>query len=72
MFAGKGQDTRQLLVLHWSDGSRNTYFDHIDTERDRASFIEWKLNRWPDLSYTTESMKVSEYNAKYIFSDGQN
>jgi hypothetical protein len=68
MFAGKGQDARKLLVFHWSDGSRDPFW----ADKDFASFIEWKLNKWPNLSYTTESMTVSEYNAKYIFSDGQN
>lgn len=67
MFAGKGQDTRKLLVVHWSDGSRNTSWANGDV----VGFIEWKLDRWPDLTYTTEEITVSEYNAKYS-SDGQN
>ena len=68
MFAGKDQDARQLLVFHWSDGSRDPFF----ADKDVDGFIEWKLHRHPDITYQTESMTVSEYNSKYIFSDGQN
>jgi hypothetical protein len=68
MFAGKGQDARKLLIFHWSDGSRDPFW----ADKDVSGFIEWKLNKYPDLVYDAEETTVAEYNAKYIFSDGQN
>ncbi len=68
MFAGKGQDVRKLVVVLWSDGSRDPFFD----EKNVEDFIEWKFERYPDLTYKTEEMTVAEYNAKYAFTDGQN
>ena len=68
MFAGKRQDARKLLVFHWSDGSRDPFW----ADKAPEVFIRWKLQRYPDLTYTTEETTVSEYNAKYAFTDDQN
>jgi hypothetical protein len=68
MFAGKGQDVRKLVVFHWSDGSRDPFF----LTKDSNDFVEWKLHKYPEITYTIEYMNVGEYNAKYIFTDGQN
>jgi hypothetical protein len=68
MFAGKNKDARKLIVFHWSDGSRDPFFRDLNPEK----FIQWKLNKYPELSHTTEEMTVGEYNTKYTYPDGQN
>ena len=68
MFAGKGKDQRKLLVFHWSDGSRDPFF----ADKEPNSFIDWKLNKYPDLTFFTEETTVGEYNDKYTYPDGPN
>lgn len=63
MFAGKGNSQRELDVILWSDGQVDPFFDHDFIDRD--SFIEYKLNKNPDLTYSIEIMTIGEYKNRF-------
>lgn len=60
------QDQRMLVVLHWSDGTRNTFFTNKD--EDLESFIIWKSKHRPcggcELT-SKEKISVEDYKQKY-------
>lgn len=51
----------QIIVITWSDGTRNNF---SSTRNAVDSFIEWKLNKSPDLTYTKEIMSLAEFKKR--------
>jgi len=51
-----------LVVIYWSDNSRNTFFVN---DPEMMDFIEWKFDKEPELTYTHEIMSVTEYKTKH-------
>ncbi len=50
----------KLIVIIWSDGSMNPFFAGLETARD--CFVDWKINKYPDIAYQLKEMTVDEYN----------
>jgi hypothetical protein len=55
-------DKVKLIVLYWSDKSRNVFFIG-DKEMD--SFIKWKQNKEPELTFKYKIMSVTDYENKH-------
>jgi len=52
----------QVVVLIWSDGSRNQF---MDEDFEMGDFILWKQSKNPDLTFETEVMSLTEYKTQY-------
>ena len=57
----KNSILRRIVILVWSDGSRNQF---IEGDFEMEDFILWK-QRTQDLTYEIEVMPISEYKLKY-------
>ena len=55
-------DRVKIIVLYWSDKSRNVFFIG-DKEMD--SFIKWKQDKEPELTFKYKVMSVADYENKY-------
>jgi hypothetical protein len=53
---------RQVVVLKWSDGSRNLF---LTGDFEMEDFILWKQSKNPDLTFQTEVMSIDEYKLKF-------
>lgn len=53
---------RQVVLLKWSDGSRNLF---LTGDFEMEDFILWKQSKNPDLTFETEVMSLTEYKTKY-------
>jgi hypothetical protein len=53
---------RQVVVLKWSDGSRNLF---LTGDFEMEDFILWKQSKNPDLTFETEVMSLTEYKTQY-------
>ena len=60
----ENKDERLLVVLHWSDGSRDPFFANKPAEY--KSFLLWKQKRLQCESPIKELISVEEYNQKYL------
>ena len=52
----------KLIVLFWSDGSRNVF----DSSRDIESFIEWKKKKYIDAELTFERKEITKEEYKTL------
>lgn len=52
-----------VIVLYWSDNSRNVFF--ISDESEMVSFIDWKISKEPELTFEHEIMSVIDYKIKH-------
>jgi hypothetical protein len=52
----------KVIVLYWSDNSRNVFFFG---DREMESFIDWKKEREPELTFKHEIMSVVDYRIKH-------
>jgi hypothetical protein len=55
-------DKVNVIVLTWSDNSRNVFFFG---DREMANFIDWKKDREPELTFKHEIMSVVDYKIKH-------
>lgn len=53
---------RQVVVLKWSDGSRNLF---LTGDFEMEDFILWKQSKNPDLTFETEVMSIDDYKLKF-------
>jgi hypothetical protein len=53
---------RQVVLLKWSDGSRNLF---LTGDFEMEDFILWKQSKNPDLTFETEVMSLTEYKTQY-------
>jgi hypothetical protein len=53
---------RQVVVLKWSDGSRNLF---LTGDFEMEDFILWKQSKNPDLTFETEVMSIEDYKLKF-------
>ena len=53
---------RQVVLLKWSDGSRNLF---LTGDFEMEDFILWKQSKNPDLTFETEVMSITEYKTQY-------
>jgi hypothetical protein len=53
---------RQVVVLKWSDGSRNLF---LTGDFEMEDFILWKQSKNPDLTFQTEVMSIDDYKLKF-------
>jgi hypothetical protein len=53
---------RQVVVLKWSDGSRNLF---LTGDFEMEDFILWKQSKNPDLTFQTEVMSINDYKLKF-------
>lgn len=53
---------RQVVVLKWSDGSRNLF---LTGDFEMEDFILWKQSKNPDLTFQTEVMSIYDYKLKF-------
>ncbi len=53
---------RQVVVLKWSDGSRNLF---LTGDFEMEDFILWKQSKNPDLTFETEIMSIEDYKLKF-------
>ena len=51
-----------LIVLYWSDESRNVFFTG---DPEMNSFIKWKQGRAPELTVECKIMSVDDYEEKH-------
>jgi len=51
-----------VVVLEWSDGSRNLFFTG---DFEMEDFILWKQSKYPDLSYDVRVMSLDQYKIQY-------
>jgi hypothetical protein len=54
--------THEVVVLEWSDGSRNLFFTG---DFEMEDFILWKQSKYPDLSYDVRVMPLDQYKIQY-------
>jgi hypothetical protein len=52
----------QVVLLLWSDGSKNQF---MDGDFEMEDFILWKQSKNPDLTFETEVMSLTEYKTQY-------
>lgn len=48
----------QVVLLLWSDGSKNQF---MDGDFEMEDFILWKQSKIPDITYTLKVMTLSDY-----------
>lgn len=48
----------QVVLLLWSDGSKNQF---MDGDFEMEDFILWKQRKIPDITYTLKVMPLSDY-----------
>lgn len=53
---------QQVVILKWSDGSRNLF---LTGDFEMEDFILWKQSKNPDLTFETEVMSLTEYKTQY-------
>lgn len=53
---------QQVVLLKWSDGSRNLF---LTGDFEMEDFILWKQSKNPDLTFETEVMSLTEYKTQY-------
>lgn len=53
---------RQVVVIKWSDGSRNLF---LTGDFEMEDFILWKQSKNPDLTFETEVMSIEDYKLKF-------
>ena len=53
---------QQVVLLKWSDGSRNLF---LTGDFEMEDFILWKQSKNPDLTFETEVMSITEYKTQY-------
>ena len=53
---------RQVVLLKWSDGSRNLF---LTGDFEMEDFILWKQSKNPDLTFETEVMSIEDYKLKF-------
>ena len=59
-------DKVNVIVLYWSDNSRNVFFA---ADKEMANFIEWKQSKEPELTFEHEIMSVTDYKIRYCSPD---
>ena len=59
-------DKVNVIVLNWSDNSKNVFFA---ADKEMADFIEWKQGKEPELTFEHEIMSVTDYKIRYCSPD---
>jgi hypothetical protein len=55
-------DKVNVIVLTWSDNSRNVFFA---ADKEMSDFIDWKQSKEPELTFEHEIMSVTDYKIRY-------